>query len=444
MAVYRFFLFSLLLAALVLPGRMLAQTTPGSARTDSAVLKRAAAIRAFLHAHSADSVAIRARAAALRDSLRTHGVDSVTSRAKISAFWNGLLYGDGQAIRDIRAARTAGGPQGAPNAGGIQGSTQSVGGIQGTPGASGVPGSPNGHVVDSAAIRARMTAIRDSLRIHGADSAAYGRLNAGVDSLARRRDSLGRDSARIAAGAAGTGGAAGKSGKPPGPAPDTRGGIPKISISQDLLFYVLLAMLLWMGILKSGYEKYYSDLFTVFFRSSLRQHQIREQLLQARLPSLLYNLFFVGCAGTFLYLIAAQHAIRVGTYSPWELWLASVGIVALLYVAKFLGLKLSGWIFGMSGAVDTYIFIVFLVNKILGVALLPIVILLAFSKEPIQSAAATLGILLVAGMLIYRFIRSYRPVWEEVQMSRFHFFLYLCTFEIAPLLLIYKSMLKLL
>jgi hypothetical protein len=399
MAVYRFFLFSLLLAALVLP--VLAQTTPGSARTDSAVLKRTAAIRAFLHAHSADSVAIRARVAALRDSLRTHGVDSITSRAKISAFWNGLLYGDGQAIRDIRVVRA----------------------------------------VDSTAIRARMTALRDSLRVHGADSAAYGRLNAGVDSLTRRRDSLGRDSARIAAG---TGGAAGKPGKPTGPAPDTREGIPKISISQDLLFYVLLAMLLWMGILKSGYEKYYSDLFTVFFRSSLRQHQIREQLLQARLPSLLYNLFFVGCAGTFLYLVAAQHAIRVGTYSPWELWLASVGVVALLYVAKFLGLKLSGWIFGMSGAVDTYIFIVFLVNKILGVALLPIVILLAFSKEPIQSAAATLGILLVAGMLIYRFIRSYRPVWEEVQMSRFHFFLYLCTFEIAPLLLIYKSMLKLL
>ena len=449
MAVYRFFLFSLLLAALVLP--VLAQTTPGSARTDSAVLKRTAAIRAFLHAHSADSVAIRARVAALRDSLRTHGVDSVTSRAKISAFWNGLLYGDGQAIRDIRAARTAGGPPGAPNVGGsqastpsvggVQGSTRNVGGIQGTPGASGVPSTQNGHAVDSTAIRARMTALRDSLRAHGADSAAYGRLNPGVDSLIRRRDSLGRDSARIAAG---TGGAAGKPGKPTGPAPDTREGIPKISISQDLLFYVLLAMLLWMGILKSGYEKYYSDLFTVFFRSSLRQHQIREQLLQARLPSLLYNLFFVGCAGTFLYLIAAQHAIRVGTYSPWELWLASVGIVALLYVAKFLGLKLSGWIFGMSGAVDTYIFIVFLVNKILGVALLPIVILLAFSKEPIQSAAATLGILLVAGMLIYRFIRSYRPVWEEVQMSRFHFFLYLCTFEIAPLLLIYKSMLKLL
>ena len=302
---------------------------------------------------------------------------------------------------------------------------------------------------DSLALRGSV-GLRDSLGLRG--SAAL------RDSLALRH-SAGKDSGGFAAlpgmfpgkgggppmgpGVnAGAGGNAGP-GADAGPGVLTKPGIPKISVSDDLLFYVLLFMLLWMGILKSGYDKYYSDLFTVFFRSSLRQHQIREQLLQARLPSLMYNLFFVACAGTFLYLLAAGHDLRV-RYSPWQLWLASVTAVALLYVTKFLGLKLSGWIFGMSGAVDTYIFIVFLVNKILGVALLPLVILLAFSREPIQSASATLGILLVAGMLIYRFIRSYRPVWEEVQMSRFHFFLYLCTFEIAPLLLIYKSMLKLL
>ena len=227
------------------------------------------------------------------------------------------------------------------------------------------------------------------------------------------------------------------------PPPRTRAGTPKIDLSRDLLFYVLLLMLLWMGILKSGYEKYYSDLFTVFFRSSLRQHQIREQLLQARLPSLLYNLFFIGSAGTFLYLLASAHDFRIGR-ADWELWILATGAVALLYAVKYVGLKLSGWVFGMSGAVDTYIFIVFLVNKILGVALLPIIILMAFGKGELRPIAATVGLLLVIGMLIYRFIRSYRPVWEEVQMSRFHFFLYICAFEIAPLLLIYKTMLKLL
>jgi hypothetical protein len=297
------------------------------------------------------------------------------------------------------------------------------------------------HRRDSLARVARLQALQDSVGRSRAllDSARSQALSDSVakahiiqDSLARH-DSLAK-AAMMAA-------------RPPkGPtavASNTRAGTPKIRLSKDLLFYVILCMFLWVGILKSGYEKYYSDLFTVFFRSSLRQHQIREQLLQARLPSLLFNLFFIGSAGTFLYLLASGHSIRIG-HAEWQLWVASVGAVAFLYSAKFVGLKLSGWIFGMGGAADTYIFIVFLVNKILGVALLPVLILLAFSKEPLSSIGATLGILLVVGMLVYRFVRSYRPVWEEVQMSRFHFFLYLCAFEIAPLLLIYKTMLKLL
>jgi hypothetical protein len=290
---------------------------------------------------------------------------------------------------------------------------------------------------DTTGRAARLAAARRRDSTHRADSlATYNLLVAKVDSL--KRDSLKRDSvAKVAMLVI-------QKPKPPGPdfRPDTRAGMPKIHISKDLLFYILLAMFLWMAILKSGYEKYYSDLFTVFFRSSLRQHQIREQLLQARLPSLMFNLFFIASTGTFLFLMASLYSIHLDA-PQWQIWVAAVAAVALLYSAKFVGLKLSGWIFGMSGAADTYIFIVFLVNKILGVALLPILAILAFAREPIRSASATLGLLLIFGMLIYRFIRSYRPVWEEVQMSRFHFFLYLCAFEIAPLLLIYKTILKL-
>jgi hypothetical protein len=41
----------------------------------------------------------------------------------------------------------------------------------------------------------------------------------------------------------------------------------------------------------------------------------------------------------------------------------------------------------------------------------------------------------------YRFIVSFGPVRKEIKVNGFHFFLYLCAFEIAPLLLIYKLLL---
>jgi hypothetical protein len=44
-------------------------------------------------------------------------------------------------------------------------------------------------------------------------------------------------------------------------------------------------------------------------------------------------------------------------------------------------------------------------------------------------------------LFIYRFIISYTPIRNEIKLNRFHFFIYLCAFEIAPLLLIYKVLL---
>jgi len=48
---------------------------------------------------------------------------------------------------------------------------------------------------------------------------------------------------------------------------------------------------------------------------------------------------------------------------------------------------------------------------------------------------------LLGGLLIYRLILSFGAVRNQVRVNFFHFFLYLCAFEIAPLLLVYKGLL---
>jgi hypothetical protein len=97
--------------------------------------------------------------------------------------------------------------------------------------------------------------------------------------------------------------------------------------------------------------------------------------------------------------------------------------------------------FNIRSAADTYIFIVFLVNKMLGIYLLPALLLMAFAKPPFLTILITLTYFFIVVLFIYRFIIAYRPVRNEIKLSRFHFFIYLCAFEIAPLLLIYKVLL---
>ena len=63
----------------------------------------------------------------------------------------------------------------------------------------------------------------------------------------------------------------------------------------------------------------------------------------------------------------------------WVLYLNCMGLLAAIYLVKFLVLKFIGWVFSISRATDIYIFIVFLVNKMLGIFLLPFLIVIIFS-----------------------------------------------------------------
>jgi hypothetical protein len=207
-----------------------------------------------------------------------------------------------------------------------------------------------------------------------------------------------------------------------------------------LIFYVLVFLFLMYALLKTAFPKYFNDLYRLFFRTTLKQRQISEQLIQTPLPSLLLNVFFVISAGMYISFLLAHYRLDP-TGNFWLLFLyCSLGLTAI-YAVKFIGLKISGWVFNMREAADAYIFIIFIVNKMLGILLLPFLVLLAFTTGDVYTVSFTLSIVLVAGLLGYRFVLTYATVRNQVSVNPFHFFLYLCAFEIAPLLLIYKALL---
>ena len=68
-------------------------------------------------------------------------------------------------------------------------------------------------------------------------------------------------------------------------------------------------------------------------------------------------------------------------------------------------------------------------------------LILAFALGNVYSGGMTISWCLIAGLFMYRFILTYAAIHNQVKVNPFHFFLYLCAFEIAPLLLIYKGLL---
>lgn len=209
-----------------------------------------------------------------------------------------------------------------------------------------------------------------------------------------------------------------------------------VRISKDELFYVLTVLLILLGFIRVSFPKYFSYLFILIRQTSFRQKQTREQLLQGRLPSLMMNLLFMLTAGLFITVVVTQKKI---THIPfWYFALYSVLVLSGIYLLKFLFLRFTGWVFRVSEAAETYIFIVFLVNKLLAVVLLPLLWLLAFSEGDFNIIVLTISTFIIALLLLYRYILSLAAVRNMVRVSPFHFFIYLCAVEILPVLLIYK------
>jgi hypothetical protein len=208
--------------------------------------------------------------------------------------------------------------------------------------------------------------------------------------------------------------------------------------SKDEIFYLILALLAFLAFIKLAFSKYFQNIFKLFFQPSFRQKQTREQLQQGILPSLLLNLFFVFSAAAYVSFLLSYY--RVVNASFWLLLLYSALTLGALYTGKYIFLSFAGWVFNVKEATDAYIFAIYLINKILGVVLVPFILIIAFSPLRIQNISITISILLIILLFFYRYVVAFGPVQREVKVSPLHFFFYVLAFEITPLLLIYKTL----
>ncbi len=208
---------------------------------------------------------------------------------------------------------------------------------------------------------------------------------------------------------------------------------------REWMFYLFTGMLFYLALLRISFPKYFHDLFKVFFNSSLRQKQIREQLIQEPLPSLLLNLFFIASGGLFFYFLLLSKGLGAA-YPKGMLLGACVLLLAAIYLVKYVAIRSFGWIFGRGEAVDTYLFVVFMVNKMAGMVLIPFIILIAYSTEAGASTMIVLALGALCILALYRLIRGYSAIHKTLRINQLQFILFVAAFEVVPILLLYKGL----
>ena len=217
----------------------------------------------------------------------------------------------------------------------------------------------------------------------------------------------------------------------------------KSTADKDFLFYLIGIFILLLAVFKVFYSRYFNTIFKVFFNTSLRQNQLTDLLLLAKLPSLMFNIFFVISAGLYVWLLLNYYHLLKDAGDHIFIPL-SILVVAAIYFGKFLSLKFIGWITGMTASSNQYIFVIFLINKIICIVLIPFIVLLAFAPAEWLNVIVISSFLIVGLLFLMRYLRTFGLLQNQLQINRFHFLIYITAGELLPLAIIYKLILRLL
>lgn len=113
-------------------------------------------------------------------------------------------------------------------------------------------------------------------------------------------------------------------------------------------------------------------------------------------------------------------------------------LLSMVYLVKHISVMLFSNVFSSLKDVRFYNFSIVVFNVNLGLALIPVNLFAAFSPDIIGTVFLKIGLFLLATFYIFRILRGFLSTYNYFVISIFHFFMYLCAFEILPLLLILK------
>ena len=205
--------------------------------------------------------------------------------------------------------------------------------------------------------------------------------------------------------------------------------------SRDFLFWSLLTMLIFFALLVTLFRSLLGKIYRAFTNDNILKLLHREQGHFVTFPYLLFYLLFFISGGIFIFQIGHYFEVIALRFSDLTYCIL---IVAAVFVVKHFLLKLVGNIFPINREIRIYSFTIVIFSIILGIALIPFNVLMAYAPPFFAQIAVYLGLLAVFALYSFRSLRSLFIASKYLGFHKFHFFMYLCTVEIAPVVVLVK------
>lgn len=199
---------------------------------------------------------------------------------------------------------------------------------------------------------------------------------------------------------------------------------------------VLVGFFTWFRIF---YYRIFKQLISAYFNLTATNQIVRDESVLLQRASLVISIISYLLIGMFLYQLSAHFNWQVTLLQKGLIRFVLLSVaVALAYSLKMISLRMLSVVFNQERPAALYIFNVFLMVMMTGLILLPANVIIAYSPAYIREITIMIAISLITIMFLYRMLRAV-GIWIGIPgFSFFYLFLYLCGFEIAPILIIWK------
>ncbi|WP_073169518.1 DUF4271 domain-containing protein [Tangfeifania diversioriginum] len=225
---------------------------------------------------------------------------------------------------------------------------------------------------------------------------------------------------------------------------------PDTSINKDLvlpvqhlnsdnttwLSFLLLFVLLIFATVKAGWSKYIQNLFQSIVNYSTAERMFRERNYSFSHGAFRLDVVFYLVFSVFLFQLINFFRLDF-TAGGYTLYIFCLAGTFVYFLGKKLLYKYMGFLFENTSETSEFLFNLNNTNRVAGMVLIPVVALLAFSPFSSLKIPVIIGILIVAAIYFLLVFRGVMILLRK-QFSILYLFLYFCTLEFLPLVLVYK------
>jgi hypothetical protein len=192
-----------------------------------------------------------------------------------------------------------------------------------------------------------------------------------------------------------------------------------------------------------SFTKYFSSKKLALLFSTLTDHRGVVQIAsdENELPLFLrlnLTLIYFVISSLFIIQLISFYGIKPETTLKTPLMFLLIGSFMGFYLLKAILLRLVALVFDARKQIAEHIAINSSFSSLTGLMLFPVVALLQYAPSAYQKILINTGIILILVFWTYRIIRILISGWVLPGISKAHLFIYLCTLEILPVLILYR------